>query len=388
MTKIERIGPDVFLSELYAQDCPEALLLTEYPSSNSADTCFQNQTKYIIHDPTPPPKRELLKVLGPHHLMWGWGDEIPVYSELPPPLALLEHWRHVLGDRAVPNWTGIIDEAELITLFPHQSISGEAQVIKPESYYRLHSKEVIEKIDCPQAAVLDQIVAPCILKLTHGYAGLSNFFVREEDDAAEVLAEIQKKWPDATYVVNSIIEDIQSDVGVQYYLKKDGTVVWLGFTEQRFDEGGKWSGGCFSAEAQDRRFDELEKMIKPTAAYLHTEGYFGVVGIDVVTDGAGQQFLVDVNPRLTGITPFLMSSRMFAAQGLGEGIYLASFKFMGSLDQLISKAESFHRSQSPARVVVLSAFEDPSEKFTTCHLSVTSESQSQNQAVLSQLVAS
>lgn len=388
MTKIERIAPDVFLSELYAQDCPNAVLLTEYPSSNSDATRFENRTKYIIHDPTPPPGWELLKVLGPHHLMWAWGNQIPVCSEVPLPKALSGHWQRVLGDHAVPTWTGIPDDAKFITLFPHQSIGHDAQVVEPQNYYRLHSKEVIEKIDCPQAAVLDEITAPCILKLTHGYAGLSNFFVREEGDADVALAEIKKKWPEARYVVNSIIEDIQTDVGVQFYLKRDGTAVWLGFTEQRFDENGKWSGGCFSAEAQERRFDDLAKMIKPTAEYLHGEGYFGVVGIDVVTNVHRQQFLVDVNPRLTGITPFLMSSRMFAAQGLGEGIYLASFKFTGSLEQLVCKAESFLTSQSPARVVVLSAFEDSAGEFTTCHLSVTSESQSQNQAVLSQLVVS
>ena len=388
MTKIERIGPNVFLSELYTQDCPDAQLLTEYPSSNSEATRLQNRTKYIIHDPTPPPHRVLLKVLGPHHLMWGWGDQIPVCSELPLPHVLTEHWRRILGDPAVPRWTELADIGKFITLFPHQSISDDAQVIDPESYYRLHSKEVIEKIDCSQAAVLDEIVVPCVLKLTHGYAGLSNFFVRDERDVNSVLAEINKKWPDAPYVVNSMIEDIQTDVGVQFYLKRNGTIVWLGFTEQRFDEAGKWSGGVFSAEEQERRFVDLAKMIVPAAEYLHAEGYFGVVGIDVVTNGDGQQFLVDVNPRLTGITPFLISSRMFANQGLGEGIYLASFKFMGSLDRLISVAESFLESEPPSRVVVLSAFEDPTGDYTTCHLSVTSESQSQNQTVLSQLVAS
>ena len=388
MTKIERIAPDVFLSELYAQDCPDAVLLTEYPSSNSDATRFKNRSKYIIHDPTPPPQRVLLKVLGPHHLMWGWGKEIPVCSEFPLPLALLEHWQRVLGDRAVPRWCAPVDGAKYVTLFPHQSLSEVAQVIDPDTNYRLHSKEVIEKIDCPQAALLDEISAPCVVKLTHGYAGLSNFFVREAGDADSVLADIEKKWPNATYVVNSIIDDIKTDFGVQFYLKKDGSVVWLGFTEQRFDEDGKWSGGCFSADAQERCFDDMAKMIEPAAKYLHAEGYFGVVGIDVVTNGDGQQFLVDVNPRLTGITPFLMASRMFAEQGLGEGIYLASFKFMGSLDQLISLAESFEQSKTPSRVVVLSAFEDPSGEYTTCHLSVTSDSQAQNQKVLSQLVVS
>ena len=388
MTKIERIAPGVFLSELYAQDCPDAVLLAEYPSSNSDATQFQNRSKYIIHDPTPPPHRILMKVLGPHHLMWGWGNEIPVCSELPMPQALLEHWQNVLGERVVPQWCAPADGLNYVTLFPHQSLSEGSQVIEPENYYRLHSKEVIEKIDCPQAAVLDEIAAPCILKLTHGYAGLSNFFVRKDEDADSVLADIKRKWPNATYVVNSIIEDIQTDYGVQFYLKKNGTAVWLGFTEQSFDENGKWSGGCFSADAQERCFGDLAKMIEPVADYLHGEGYFGVVGIDVVTNGDGQQFLVDVNPRLTGITPFLMASRMFAEQGLSEGIYLASFKFNGSLDQLIAQAESFKGQQPLTRVVVLSAFEDPSGEYTTCHLSVTSDSQSQNQKVLSQLVAS
>jgi hypothetical protein len=388
MSKIERVAPSCLLSELYAQDCPDAVLLTEYPSSNSDATRFQNRSKYIIHDPSPPPPRELLKVLGPHHLMWAWGKDIPVCSEVAPPAALLEHWRRVLGDQAVPHWRCPEDDANFITLFPHQSLPDDSQVISPKTYYPLHSKEVIEKIDCPQAAVLSEISAPCIVKLTHGYAGLSNFFVREDRDADLVLAEIQKKWNNASYVINSIIEDIRSDFGVQFYLRKNGAAVWLGFTQQRFDESGKWSGGCFSAEQQERCFDELATMVLPAAAHLHAQGYFGVVGIDVVTNGDGQQFLVDVNPRLTGITPFLMASRMFADQGLGEGIYFASFKFGGSLAQLIERSESFHEKEPLARVVVLSAWEDPSGQFTTCHLSITSHSQSQNQAVLNQIAAS
>lgn len=388
MTKIERVAASIFLSELYAQDCPDAVLLTEYPSSNSDATRFQNRSKYIIHDPSPPPPRALLKVLGPHHLMWGWGKEIPVCSEFPLPQALLEHWQRVLGDQAVVRWCAPTAEANYITLFPHQSLPDDAQVIAPDIYYPLHSKEVIEKIDCPQAAVLDEILVPCIVKLTHGYAGLSNFFVLKDGDGDSVLADIEQKWNNAPYVVNSIIEDIRSDFGVQFYLRKNGNAVWLGFTQQRFDEAGKWSGGCFSADQQERYFDDLAKMIQPAAEYLHAKGYFGVVGIDVVTNGDGEQFLVDVNPRLTGITPFLMASRMFAEKGLSEGVYFASFKFNGSLDQLTEKAESFAHKEPLTRVVVLSAFEDPSGQYTTCHLSITSNSQSQNQTVLSQMVAS
>ena len=333
MSKLQRVAPGTFLSELYAADCQDAALLTEYPSSNSDQTRFRNQTKFIIHDPATPPKRELLKILGPHHLMLGWGQAIPVCSDEQPPQILLDHWGRTFGAAGVPNWMAPDDARPYITLFPHQSVSGDRQVIDPEVNYRLHSKEVIEKIDCAQAAVLDRIAPPCVVKLTHGYAGLSNFFVRSDQDAVAVRERLNQQWPDVKFVVNGIIEDIQSDVGVQFYLKKDGTAVWLGFTEQNFDPAGKWSGGCFSAEAQEQRFEQLSEMVKPAAEYLHSEGYFGVVGIDIVTNGVGDMFLVDVNPRLTGITPFLIASRMFAEEGLGEGIYLASCRFAGSMEE-------------------------------------------------------
>jgi len=388
MPAIERVAANVFLAELYAKDCPEAVLLTEYPSSNSDATQFQNRSKYIIHDPTPPPRRELLKILGPHHLMLGWGQAIPVCSDERPSKELFDHWRRTFGEQGVPNWRAPDSESSYITLFPHQSIGGSQQVVDPDVNYRLHSKEVIEKIDCPQADVLDQVEAPCVVKLTHGYAGLSNFFVRSAADADALLAKVNEQWPDAQYVVNSIVEDIQADVGVQFYLRRDGRPVWLGFTEQNFDSGGKWSGGCFSAPAQEQRFERLSEMIRPAAEYLHGEGYFGVVGIDVVTNGSGQSFLVDVNPRLTGITPFLMASRMFAVEGLGEGIYLASNRFPGSLSELIAAAESELHSQQKSRVVVLSAFEDGESGSTICHLSVTSESQSDNQTTLQRLMKS
>ena len=102
----------------------------------------------------------------------------------------------------------------------------------------------------------------------------------------------------------------------------------------------------------------------------------------------GESFLVDVNPRLTGITPFLMASRIFAAEGLGEGIYLASFRFGGSLQELIAAAEVEMLSEQKSRVVVLSAFEDADSGSTICHLSVTSQSQLANQATLSRLITS
>lgn len=389
-TKVQRLPELNFLSELYAEDCPDAWLLAEYPSSNNEQTQFKNFTKFIIHDPFPPPPRELIKYLGPHHLMCGWGKSLAVTSEVEPPAILRQHWARMFGEEGCPSWQSYDADNKTqryVTLFPHESISAGQQVVDPVVNYAIHSKEVIEKIACPQADVLPSVDLPCIVKLSHGYAGLGNFFVRSPSDEQDMRKQLSSWWPDATLVVNSILDDIVGDFGVQFYLSKDGTMTWLGLTEQLFNDNMRWCGGVFSQSTQEEMFEPLCKLIEPSGEYLHSVGYFGLVGIDILHNKSCEMFLVDVNPRLTGISPFLMASRIFQRSGLGEGIYQASCRFEGTLNQLIESAEKV----SDAKVLVQSAFEDSTETqrdapVTICHLSVTSDSQDRNQQVLKQLL--
>lgn len=373
-----------FLSQLYAADAPSAALLAEYPSSNSDEATFQNRSKYIIHDPFPPPPVELLKQLGPHHLMYGWGRSLPVTSDVTPPKELLAHWERTLGCDGCPVWQPLDSHSSYITLFPHESIPADRQVVDPEVNYEIHSKEVIEQIQCAQADVLQSVVPPCIVKLSHGYAGLGNFHISSAADETAMRQQLAEHWPEAKLVVNSVIQNIVGDFGVQFYLKRDGEAVWLGFTEQQFNDQLKWCGGSYSADLQNEMFDQFCEMIEPVAEYLHGVGYFGVVGIDLLEDSTGHLFLVDVNPRLTGISPFLMASRIFADDGLHHGIYRASCLFSGSMKQLFEAAETM----KDARVVVLSAVEKADGQATICHLSANAESNELCHKALDSLTAS
>ena len=383
--------PDLnFLSELYVEDASDAVLLAEYPSSNSDETCFQNRTQFAIHDPFPPPARELIKVLGPHHLMCGWGRELPVASEIQPPQQLLQHWKDLLGPDSVPVWEKAPSKEakRYITLFPHESVPAEQQVIDPVANYELHSKRVVEQIECPQAVVLDGVKIPCVVKLTHGYAGLGNFMIRSDPDEAAMREQLQRHWPDAHVVVNSMIENIVDDYGVQFYLRPDGSTVWLGLTEQNFNQQQRWCGGVYRSELQQSQYESLAPFVQATAKHLSGRGYHGVVGIDVLRNGDGQQFLVDVNPRLTGISPFLMASRIFDRdQGLKFGAYRASCQYAGSLEQLIAASEAAWKDDG-VRVLVLSAFASLAgngEPVTICHISASATALELCQAKLDQL---
>lgn len=379
-----------FLSELYVEDAPGNFLLAEYPSSNSDQTCFQNKTRFVIHDPFPPPTRALIKVLGPHHLMCCWGRELPVASEIGPPQQLLQHWESLLGAEAVPFWEKApSNEARrYISLFPHESVPAEQQVIDPVANYELHSKGVIEQLDCPQAEVLDGVEIPCVVKLTHGYAGLGNFMIRSDADEAAMQKQLQQHWPDADFVVNSMIENIVDDYGVQFYLRRDGSTVWLGLTEQNFNSQQRWCGGVYRSDLQQSQYESLVPFVQATAKHLSERGYHGVVGIDVLRTEDGKQFLVDVNPRLTGISPFLMASRMFDRDDrLKFGTYRASCRFEGDLEQLIAAADAAWNDDG-VKVLVLSAFGSlagDGAPVTICHLSASATALELCHATLDQL---
>jgi biotin carboxylase len=345
--------------------------------------------------------------------MCGWGAKVPVASEVAPPVALFDHWRSVFSDAGVPVWEStdkllgpvnavgevldVVNDAAtgdsvdgkskgLITLFPHQSLPAQRQLVDPDVYYHLHSKQAIAEIDCDQAEVFDGPQFPCIAKLSHGYAGLGNFRLDNAADLAKMKKELDRDWPGAELVYNSVVENIVGDYGVQFYLHRDGSVVWLGVTQQHFSESSRWCGGSFSAELQRELVEPMEPFVIATAAFLQRHGYFGVVGIDVLVTEADERFLVDLNPRLTGISPFLMASRFFQNRhGHRSGVYRASCRFAGTLEQLIAVAES----QIDVTVLVLSAVEQDAAGGveTICHLSASADSESQSDEVLDKVLA-
>jgi len=128
----------------------------------------------------------------------------------------------------------------------------------------------------------------------------------------------------------------------------------------------------------------MKHFVQAITDYLHANRYFGVVGFDVLKTVSGDFFLVDLNPRLTGITPFLMASRIFNSElGHQAGIYQASCKFNGGLDQLIATADA----ESDCKVLVLSAFEETiaGRQITNCHLSASGASQAACLATLDRI---
>ena len=370
MTFNESLEKFRFLSSLYAADAPDAQLLAEYPSSNNARTLFKNNTKYIIHDPVPPPEDHLLKILGPHHLMCGWGCQIPVTSEICPPHFLTEHWNKFFEEECAPVWTPPGKDSVYITLFPHESLPATQQAINPDCLYKLHSKEALKEINCNQPQTFQEMSLPCIIKLSHGYAGTGNFFVHSVEEFLKTRSLINYRWPDARFIQTEIIQNVIGDYCAQFYLDKQGHLAWIGFTEQIFNENKRWSGGHFDLHLQETLYKELYHIALPVASFLHAEGYFGVVGFDVLKNDKNELFLIDLNPRLNGSTPFLIAARLLVSKGYTYGIYTPSLPFNGSFKEFLDKTDKI----TQAKVLVLSAYESKANNTSIFHVSIHAQS--------------
>lgn len=360
-----------FLSQYYAQDTHDGIFLAEYPSSNSPDTAFVNAEHYIIHDSFPPPTKKLLKYLGPHHLMLGWGNSLPVASEIKPSKLLLKHWSHHFGEEAIPKWKPVNQKDSYIELFPHETILPSQHTLEPDSLYFLHSKEALQHIKCLQPKPLPQWHIPSIAKLSHGYANTGNFMITSEAERSNTKAQVQQRWPESSLFFSEIIGEITNDICAQFYLNRQGDIQWLGVTQQLFNKENRWCGGTYDAEVQLTWKIKLANIVHKTAQYLSQEGYYGAVGIDVLENQKEELFLIDLNPRLNGSTPFVMACRLLSKNALNYGAYHPSIVVPFTAAQLIKECEEYEN----ATIIVLAFYEEKNK--TTCHLGIHASSKEQ-----------
>ena len=356
------------LSDYYAEDLSRAVFLPEYPSSNNPSARFFNRSRYLIHDPVPPPDGALLNILGPHHLLSAWGDRLPAWPGRPPSAALRAHWEEKLGFS--PQIVAPASRDICITLFPLETIELRRHAVRPDVHYELLSKETIRRIPCPQPAVVGPGAYPCVLKLSHGYSGTGNYFLTSETDDRRACGIVERNWPAARTVRTEVVGSVRGDYCTQFYLTREGRIHWIGVTDQVFDPQGRWSGASIEAELQADLRDRLMPVVRPVAAYLHAKGYFGLTGVDILRDASDRLYVVDLNPRINGSTPFLLMFQTMRERGLAAGCYYSSVEYAGPGDALIEATRPRRRQEE---IVLLSYIEGPNSDTTECHVAVFAE---------------
>jgi hypothetical protein len=376
-----QIELDATLTSLYAVDVSVPLaLIPYYPASST-------HSRFPIH--APPIPEYVLHHLEGMRTAFVAGSGVIVRTKTAPEHALIEYWKKHFT--ACPEFMVVpegcpapSDGLKHIVLFPHPSLKNEQYLIEPIKHYELLSKEAILKSGMPQpkSFVIEtencnirSIPLPFVLKSTHGLSGDGTWLIKTEDQRDRIIQLIYKRKYDRI-IVSDFVQDIQNNYCLQFYVSKtEEGDKFLGVTCQVVDDNGGWEGSYINFNDQDHLQIKLQDIMHNMATFLRDEGYFGVVGIDVLEDSGGNLLVIDLNPRVNGSTSICLMRKYMTNLGRTFMSYLGEIKFVGmNPDQVISTLEEYFASGS---VVILGMANLEDENTTSCYITVSGQDMDQ-----------
>ncbi|KAK3710525.1 hypothetical protein QZH41_000857 [Actinostola sp. cb2023] len=336
----------VTLGSLYSKDLPNGSFLPERPSSFNPEAKFLNDERYVLHD-FPPPPLFYIEYLKPVQLCLVVGSELPILLRHKPGEKLKQHWKRWLPflPEADTRDLNIEDtgDSKLITLYPLQWLPREKHAVDPDVHHMILSKNTIPEMGarCPQHMSLYDYTVPCMIKVSHGYSGRGTYMAKTKSQAEKIISQIQSEIRCPEPCISEVIEGITGNYCVQFFLHKNGEIEWLGCANQVVTEDFGWNGGNVNWNEQDELKKKLYSTVMPVKEYLHKHGYFGVVGIDVLSSKEGH-FVVDVNARVNGSTTLLLIAPHMAAQGFPMSALLEIPKVKGNEIEVMKRFDEIN----------------------------------------------
>jgi hypothetical protein len=351
-------------SDLFAQDITDARygFILNYPATASW-AAYPNNKKYFLQDgSSEATKASFDKICQkePWKNIAVLGDVLPGIVIIPPPKSLVDYWREHLGFSYTNNieidCSTYLDELsqsdrfdKLIVLFPFDGLKPEKHAVDPDTHYRLLSKVTLAElgVPCPKyssydlhAQKLEDIQLPeqfpYLIKTSHGLSGEGTYIIENTSDLNYCLKEIRQylhiKLVD-TIVVSEFIKNVVQNYCVQFYVNKAGDISLIGTTIQLVTPEGSFLGGLIDYRQSD--MSKFYEMIAAIGQYAHQQGYFGVIGFDVLENSQGELYAIDANFRVNGSTALCL--QRYTLLGLGKEVakYFSGYRMDGTLDSIL-----------------------------------------------------
>ncbi|EME80264.1 uncharacterized protein MYCFIDRAFT_212015 [Pseudocercospora fijiensis CIRAD86] len=118
-------------------------------------------------------------------------------------------------------------------------------------------------------------------------------------------------------VIQEVVHDPVRDVGLNFFVKADGTSEFLAASEQMIDRvSSAWIGSTIDYSEQDKWRKDLEPRMNQIGSWLHEHAYVGPAGADILETKSGERLIVDLNVRTTGSLCLSLLSKHFTSRGL------------------------------------------------------------------------
>ncbi|ESO12476.1 hypothetical protein HELRODRAFT_159014 [Helobdella robusta] len=332
------------ISELYKHDIADnSIFILEYPSSYpehfEKSEYIVNKSKYTLDDHYREHDYESNRIEKPHRNLAVMGNKARVYVDQKPSELLVEHWRKKLSNETL-RYGQLGEKVTHVCLFPLEVLSSKLHSVNPDAHYHVHSKKFIEEIPCRQADTLSELEFPCVLKVCRSSGGHGTWVLQDRSQFDYWNKNIQETMPNADLTVTKYVENVVANFCCHVYLFKNGQWRWIGVTEKILNHE-IWVGAFVEMDKQVAHEKLTHETIKPVLKALHEKSYFGIVGIDVLVDETAKQYVIDINPRIVGSTPLLLSAIELQKKGWSAGMFFTDVKFYNTtLIEIIDNAEA------------------------------------------------
>ncbi|MCT7951991.1 ATP-grasp domain-containing protein [Ancylothrix sp. C2] len=370
------------LSELFAKDISDGRygFILNYPAT-AKWAAYPNRKKYFIQDgSSEATKTSFDKICQkePWKNLAVLGDKVPGIVIIDPPKSLINYWQEYLGfsdaSMAMLDCSTYLEDLsqseqfdKLITLFPFDNLAPEKHAVNPDSHYHLLSKASLAEmgVQCPKYSTynlhevsLESINLPeqfpYLIKTSHGLSGEGTYIIKNPSDLNYCLEEVRKyleiKLLD-TIIISEFVADVEKNYCVQFYVSKEGEIKLIGTTGQLVTEDGNYLGGVIDYSQDLTPFFE---MIAAMGESARKQGYFGVIGFDVLEDKDGQFYVIDANFRVNGSTPLCLQRHRLLKEGKQVAKYSSDYRISGTLESILTTLKPELESKD---FIILSALE-------------------------------
>ena len=136
------------------------------------------------------------------------------------------------------------------------------------------------------------------------------------------------------------LQNVEKEYNCGFYVNKSGEMRWLGAALIK-NQKGAGTRRIYSLADQSALEHQLKPSLVPVAKSLHKEGYFGIVGCDLLVDRDGNQYVIDINPRLNTCTIIFLLSKRMTQKGYNVGVLHGdSVTIKGNIRDTIEICES------------------------------------------------
>lgn len=350
--------------EFLKKESSNVVMLFESPSSSTDQSSFHNNQKFKFHD-WPPPKSTISKsILGPcKYAMWN-GNALPVFlraGKTPPGLA--EHWQKVMPKELVmPRFVDKIEKEDCAYAYlPVEQI--QHHVNDPMVHYHLAGKDAIHLMTQQTTKLLPDTKTsrPCVVKTTHSMGSKGIFIIRNDEDEKE-FEDFLNESGNPTFVVTDFV-DIKRNIACHFFMHPDGkSVTWFGSNENKRLPDGSFSTDSYLEMKDQQSMKDMQlPFAEEVVQYCESLGFWGFCGIDVLFDSKDNGFLVDINPRVTGSCPALMTLQLFHKKyGFECGLFRrgGDINYHGKFEDLLSAVETYNaENEGKSRIVIHSGYQ-------------------------------